>query len=497
MNTVELSNLGPVKHLSFDAPSAGLLILRGQNGAGKTKALEAIRSVIAGKGAGNPQVRDDEKTGEISAFGAKIVVGRSARRTGELEVISLEGRMDISMLIDPGLKDPAAQDCRRIKALCALAGAKADVTLFHGLVGGQDVFDRLVTATSAKSDDLVTMAERIKRDLESKARDAEDAAEKADGRVAGGLNAAAGIDVTRESDSAKLQQSHETAVREESRLKAQAEASAKAARAAKLAKDQLEDAEASYSGLSLADANEDESAAKATADGAEKAVRDAEELLRTAKASFESARTHYSAAIQARKTAEQHESMVRQWRDQIAASIPEAPSQSVLETAATAVSSARQALEQGALIRQAKATLAEAEKAKAEAKRQRAASVMLREAAKGTDEVLSGVVGKLGTSLRVEAGRLVTDTDRGATYFDDLSAGEKAKMAIDIGIDAAGKNAVIVFPQEKFEGLSPRNRKMVAEHARERGALIITAVATDDAELTAEVFETETEPAAV
>lgn len=496
MQTIELTNLGPVANVSIPCPDGGgLIILKSDNGCGKSKTLEAIESALTGRG--GLTVKHGELNGTLDAFGVHLTVSKSTRRKGELTVTSLEGRLSLGDLIDPGMKDPAAQDARRIKALCALAGAKADVTLFHGLVGGQVNFDKLISVATAKSDDLVTMAERIKRDLEAKARDAEDAAEKAEGRMAGGIAATKGVDVTLESDSAKLQQSHETAVRDESRLKAQADGHAKAARAARLAQDQLDDAEASYSGPSLAVAGEQEANCKGLVEQAEKAVRDAEEHLRAAKALFETRRASYSTTITARKTAEQHESMVKQWRDQIAASIPEAPSAEALTAAASAVSTARLALEQGALIRQAIATLAEADKAKDEAKRQRQAAIMLREAGRGTDEVLSGVVSKLGTPLRVESGRLITTTERGKTFFDDLSAGQRAKLAVDIGIDAAGENAVIVFPQEKFEGLSPRNRRMVAERARERGALIITAVATDDEELTAEVFEPEGEPAAV
>lgn len=496
MQTIELENIGPVGHVSIPCPEGGgLIILHSDNGKGKSKTLDAIESALTGKG--SLTVKDGELNGHIDAFGVTITVARSTRRKGELTVESLSGRLSLGDLIDPGLKSPEAADAKRIKALCALAGAKADAALFHGLVGGQANFDRLVSSEAAKTDDLILMADRIKRSLEAKARDAEDAAEKAEGKAAGGIAATANVDVEKESHSGTLQASHEKAVREESRLKTQWESHAKAMKAARLAKDQLEDAEASYSGPSIADATEGQLNAEAVEKNCEAAVRRAEEALRLAKTDHETARNNLAHCIAVRKSAEQHESMVRQWRDQIAASIPEAPSAEALEAAAAAVSKARQALEDGALIRQAIATLAEVDKAKEEAKKQRNAAAMLREAAKGTDEVLSGVVSKLGTPLRVEAGRLITTTERGKTFFDDLSAGQRAKIAVDIGIDAAGDNAVIVFPQEKFEGLSPRNRRMVAERARERGALIITAVATDDEELTAEVFEPEGEAAAV
>ena len=98
-------------------------------------------------------------------------------------------------------------------------------------------------------------------------------------------------------------------------------------------------------------------------------------------------------------------------------------------------------------------------------------------------------MGKLGTPLRVEAGRLVLDTKRGNTYFDDLSAGERSKIAVDIGIDAVGANGVLTLSQEIFEGLDPINRDMLAKHAESREVVILTAEASDDEEITAEVYE--------
>ena len=110
MRTVSIKDIGPVKSLTLSIPdTGGICVLRARNGAGKTKALEAVNSLISGNG--SLECRDGSLRGEISGFGAKIAVGRSTRRSGELEVTGLEGRFDISMLIDPGLKSPDAADC--------------------------------------------------------------------------------------------------------------------------------------------------------------------------------------------------------------------------------------------------------------------------------------------------------------------------------------------------------------------------------------------------
>lgn len=495
MQTIEITDVGPVRRASIPIPEdGGIVILRARNGRGKTKTLEAVESAMTGRG--KIDVRDGALRGEVEAFGVELKVGRSTRRTGELEVTSLDGRLSVAELVDPGLKSDDAADARRIKALVTLTGVAPSAELFYPLVGGREEFERLVGTSALASDDLVTMADRIKRDLESAARKEESQSEHAEGRARGAREAAAGTDVKAECDAATLQKGLEAAIQLESRLKAEAEAHFKAVKAAKLAQDQLEDAEASYSGLSLVDATQDESMAKETVDEAEKAVRDAEERLRTAKATFESARNHYSTTIHIRKTAEKHESMVRQWRDQIAATIPAQPDQHDLAAAAHAVETTRTAVEQGALIRKAKQHLAESDLHANAAKSHAAEAVRLREAAKGTDEVLSGVVAKTGCPLRVEAGRLVLDTKRGATYFADLSHGERWKMALDIAIDAVGAKGVLTLPQEAWEALDPQNRELIAEHVAGRGVVILTAEASNDEELVAEVFEPAGEPAA-
>lgn len=487
MQTIEISDIGPVKHLSIPIPEAGgICILRGRNGRGKTCTLNAVESAITGRG--KIDVRDGSLRGEVEAFGVAIKVGRSTRRTGELEVTSLDGRLSVAELVDPGLKSDDAADAKRVKALVQLTGVKPAADLFYPLIGDRSDFEKLVGANALESDDLVVMADRIKRDLESAARKEESQVEHAEGRARGCREAAAGIDVKAESDATKLQGALETAIQLESRLKAEAAAFEKASKAAKLASDQLEDAEASYQGPPLADAQAREATRKDEADDAQAAVTDLENKLAAARQRADYARRDYSAAIADRKTAEQHEAMVKQWRDQIAAAIPAKPDPNDIAEATRAVLSTRQAVESGALIRKARLDLMAADQHAETAKEHAAKAAKLREAAKGTDEVLSSVVAKTGCPLRVEAGRLVLDTKRGATYFADLSHGERWKMALDIAIDAVGAKGVLTVPQECWEGLDNFAREAIAEHVSGRGVVILTAEASDDNEITAEVY---------
>lgn len=587
---ITLTNVGPIEHISIPFPSAGkIVVLRGRNGAGKSTALEHVENAISGNGKGN--VRDGAASGSVEACGITLKLGRSTRRSGELAVEALEGKFNISDLIDPGFIDAKAADARRIKAFAQIQKVLPSADLFYDLAGGRERLEKVCRPASLQSDDLVQMAERIKADLQDAAKREEDQAVHAEGRATGAKAAANGVDLTAECDAAKLAADLNAAIREEARLKADAEAAAKSQRATQLARDQLADAEAEYSGPSLADAiaaEEKAKAAQVTAEGPAKelaadlqqakhkaelaeqkrlatkkqatedqqrfeslqiSVREAEHkvesleqqlaLARQDLAKLEAQRSDLqtaaalsredltdatkeatdaaedckeiesllqshnqanelacqavAAAVAARKTAEAHEAAMKKWREQLNTVQVAAPTDEELAAAAQRVAACNAACEQGALIRKAREQVAEAEKHIKVASGHRKAAQELRDAAKGTDDVLSNIVQQSGSQLRVEAGRLVLDTPRrGKTFFHELSAGERAKIAIDIGIDAmpkTNKPGVIVISQEIFEGLDPVNRDALAAHIAERGVGILTAEAGEQEEITPEVYE--------
>lgn len=485
---ITIDNVGPISHASIPfIPGGGLVVLRGKQGAGKSITLDALQSAATGKG--KVPVKDGERRAMVEAFGVTMTIGKSTRRSGEPEVVSLEGRLSAADLVDPKISSPDAADAKRIKALVSLANVKPTPELFYELVGGRDELEKVATAATLAKDDLVVMAESLKRDLEAKARQEESQAEHAEGRARGAREAAAGVDVAGESDSNALQAELESAIREESDLKAKAEASQKATMAAKLASDQLADAEASYQGRPLEECQGAEILARERVADANAALRAAEEALTRAQQEQREANNDLSAVIRERNQAEQHEKTVAQWREQIAASIPPAPAKEQLTDSLHRVACARLAVESGAVIRRAKLQLSEAESHATEAGKHRKRADKLRDAAKGTDEVLSGVVAKTGTPLRVEAGRLVLSTPRGnKTLFAELSDGERWKLALDIAIDAVGDRGFLTIPQWAWGELQPANKHAIAAHLRERGVMAYTAEAADLEEIEAVEF---------
>lgn len=488
MNGVELTNIGPIEHFNFQVPDGGgVTVLKGRNGAGKTRALEAVQALTSGRG--KVTHRDGSLRGEVDGFGATLKVARRQTHAGELEVVSLEGRFHVGTLVDPGLVSDDAADAARIKALVQVAGGKgADPALFYDLVGGQTQFEHYVSPSATDTDDVVTMAARIKRDLEKHARLATDAAEREVAAAEAARAVAGDVDLTANCDAAELQADLEFAAGEYQRLKTEAAAIVQRLNAAEVARGQVAAAEASQVGLTLTQASQAEESTRIVSEAAQADVRNLEVLLAKARQVAEVASMQHRSAGELLQSAIERDQTLTSWRETIEAAADVQPiAPELLEQAAADVTAAREALERAALIRQAKEKQTLADEHMKRAAEQRQIADELRDAGKATDEVLSDVVGKLGVALRVSGGRLVTTHPvRGETYYSELSMGERTKIALTIATDAVGPNGVIVIAQEFWEGLDPDNRRMVADHMREAGVVGITAEA-DHGELRAEV----------
>lgn len=487
MNSIELKNVGPIERLSIPVPDGGgLIVLRGTNDLGKSEVLDAIDATMTGRG--KVEVRRGQTHGEIDAFGVAVKLGRRTTRTGEAVVQSLEGRFSIEDLIQPPIKDPVAADAKRIKTLIQITGAAASPELFYPLLGGRDQFDAVVSKTAVDTTDIVVMADRVKRDLESAARKEESQAEHAEGRARGSLEAASGCDLSVPMDQEALQRDLEDAIRDQSRLVMAAQAANEARRRRQEAIDRLEDAEADYSGPTSQDALADAARSVTILAEAEDRLRDAEEALRVAKWDVESAKQEHQRSAAVRKAAEQHEAMVEQCREAIEGNCPEPINPDQLEAAAKRVHECRYATERGVLARKALQHRSDAERHLQECGSHRKEASRLRTAAQGIDDVLSKLVASSWTPLRVEGGRLIMDTDKGPKTYAERSHGIRSRVALDIAIEAVGEGGVICLKQEFWEGIAPAKRIELANHVKGRGVLVITAQASDDDEIRPEVF---------
>jgi len=493
MSTIEIKDIGPVEHVSIPVPEGGgICVLKGRNGIGKTNTLQAVETIATGKG--SLSVRDGALRGEVSGWGAKVTVGRSTRRTGELEVYTLEGKLSIADLVDPGLKSDEAADARRIRALASLTADKVDPSRFFELLGGKDAFLGIVSPSAMEGDDWVAVADKIKRDIEREARKEEALAEHADGIAVGLLNGEQcdpeqeipSLDVLRKEQQnhaanlAAMQARKESA---EKQLQRQDEARQVVAEQSSDTNERVEflhaEKEARWASLrQLCDQH----------DAIAEEIRVLEAKIKQLLPSIEIARREHEHSEQ------QLASAIREREDlatlqKIIDTPIDAPSSEEIASVELALSLAESAIEKAVKQTEQRRRHEDAIAHKSLAEKHRSIAERLRDAAKSTDQVLTELVAKTCNVLRVEHGRLVLTTKRGATYFADLSHGERWKLAIDIALELLPECGIVVIPQEAFESLDPTARRIINEHAKTRGVVIITAESSDDEELTAEVFD--------
>lgn len=513
---MKLKNIGPIQMLEIEDPTRGaVVVLRGRNGVGKTTALNAIESLFTGRS--SVSVRDGQASGEITGFGGSIRVGLKRTTTsGKLEVVSLEGKMSPASLVDPGIKDDEAADTTRIKTLLQLVKAEPQVSDFYALFGGdQEAFEAACPGDVSGQSDAVAMASKVKRELEATARRFESIADSESGKRDALRKSAEGVDVGIITDKTVLQANAEAAVEAHGRIKAQREQARRALNIASMARQHLEQAQrdttvVDYAAM-IADAQQ---VVKLAENVANEAADDADlcrEALRKAQAELDAAEANSALAHQdlnakmnrlddirneAKRSEAQRAETERSlagWREAIEATEAVVdPTDDEIEAAAIAVTQARKAIEDGALACKAIEHLAKAKVHDDRAKEHAQNAARIREAAKGTDEILSNMVARCGTNLTVKDGRLWLETRRGQTLFAELSHGERWKVAIDICI-AAFDTAVnglpmLVIPQEAWEGLDPSNAQAVIEHAHNSGVVIYTAENSDEDTITTEVL---------
>jgi energy-coupling factor transporter ATP-binding protein EcfA2 len=489
-------NLGAISEFEWPAASdGGLTVFTGWHGLGKTTLLNALNTLATGKG--KPPVRDRAKSGELEAHGMTLKFGARTTRTGELEIVSMEGKWSLADLIDPKIADPQAADAKRIKALVMLAGVEPDIELFAKCL--QDTTAEDLSPETLEAPDLLAMAEKVKRDLEAKARKTEGRAENARGRVQALRQASEadgelpGKEWTADAAQAEL----EASLGQLGGVRTKIEADKKRAEAAATASYRLEAAKATYEGPTVKDAEKEVEKAKKQRDARLKLYEEAKaEFARAEKAFKESADLVIGLENEAAH-ARRHEATMKEWEAAIAdgETTQEGDSDDVLMDAQERVDAARQLVANVAIRDKMAAQIAEAkEQAKVAAAAEKE-SLALRDAAKGVDEVLSDAVGALGTKLYVESGRLLIDTPaRGPTYYAELSAGERARVAIEITVDQAAKAGdaerlgICVIPQEVFEGLAEDVQEWIVRLCHERRVVGYTARIDVDRELRAEVL---------
>lgn len=491
--SIKITDLAHVPNLVVPVQPGGTMI-RGYCGTGKSLLLQAIGLGLGSKDRGRLEPEEGAKRAEVECLGVLVSITESrVTSKGELQAGSIEAQFDIGDLIDPPLKDIDARNRHGIKALLQLTGAKADPSLFYDLAGGKEAFEKIIAPDSVKTNDLVDMAGKIKRAFDGRARLVEAEAEKEEGKAAALRNSGDGLDLTAETDAAKLQAAHVAAVQRQSALETKAD-SAKTARE-KAAKARQSLAAATGQTITIAECKSAEQAASDAYEAAGDEVRAIKAQLLEAESRCREKLTKLVAATQAREAAERFEAATAGWQSAIeAAEGVQAPSEEELSAAKAATSAAQQAVELAGVIRAAKEKVQQAAGHQETAADLRKLGQRLRDAAKDTEGVLSAAVAS--TRFYVSKERLMGVLPDGTTRpYYAASDGERTMIAIAEDLDRARAIAsypeqlvVVQIPQNTWQNIPDSVRDRLFATAAEQRACIVTAM-VDDGDLRCEVWQ--------
>lgn len=469
MATIEIENVGPIERLAVSVPpDGGVVVLRGENGSGKSTALSAAEA-LTGRTA-KLTTRDGSRgTGRIDGLGATVVLGRRITRAGEVEVASLEGRISIADLVQPPIKGDAEADRVRIRALVSLTGVEPTPEMFRELVG--PAVDEVEVDWAG---DVVEVAGRLKRALEARARSVEAEASVRDGQAKALEESARDVDMSAPSDEASLRAEHSEAVAALAMLRERSRAHDAASERISQATARLETLRSGYGGPSVAEARRAQEQAAHVHKDAEAEVEDLRRRLAEAEGQARLAEQRHSAAVAALKAAIQHERSIAEHERALTESCPEPVDPRAMDVAQGRVERAAEAVERGAVIRRARAASERATAVREEAAGLSARAAELRAAAGAIDDCLSRAI--TTKNLYVRDGRLyAAGHRRGDVLYGELSEGERWSLAFDAVAPVVGDHGLIVLPQGAWEGLDPANRRHVAELARQHRLVVLTA----------------------
>ena len=465
--TIQIENVGPIERLSIPLPEAGVVVLRGRNGVGKSHALQAVDSLVGGRG--RPPCRDGARRAVVEGFGARITISRSLRRTGEAEVTTLEGRLDISQLVQPPLKDQEAADRQRIKALIQLSGQPADPKSFESILPEGLSLGELVSPS--ERDDPVVLAGKVKRALEAEARRHEKASEDAAAKAAA-LEEQLPEQIP-DGDPDEAEKRLQAALLRQRELEVQAQQ-------ARTQREQIQKAQAELDKLRQSRPASSAAELKEQLGQLDEKIRKLQQALAVAQERRQQLARQLEAAQSAEEQIRRLESLIQE--------LPQEVPQQQLQQVRQEVESLRRQYDAARQAKQLRQLAAQAKSHREVARKQSRLAERLRDAARSTDEVLTGLVSQVTQKLRVEAGRLVCDTDRGVEPFAELSPGERWRIALEIAAEQVGPGGLVTVPQEAWEALDPVHREEVAEIARRVGVVILTAEAAENEEISAEVL---------
>lgn len=474
-DSIVIDNTGPIDHLEIKLLPGRVTLITGNNGTGKSEALNAVNALIGREA--DVTLKDGATEGRITGFGREIkITAKQSRKTGELDVQVAEEGFSISGFVKPGFKTPEANDKQRLKNLASCLRIQVDKQAVYSLVGGRDVYQSIVSEKTVDAKDPADYVSSLKRDCDAQALEHQ--------RIAEVLEAEANTleeslpTETGESDSAVLAGRLTDAMNHKRDLIAKQDAAEEMRRRAESAGALI----AAGQGQSVEQAQKELERATSVLSDLDEMVLDLETRLTQAKQNQAVAASKQESAQQAVDAATDRQRKIQDAQEHLKATT-EPPNDADIEAADAEVRKAEAAMTLGSKIREAVVTWETIEAKRAEASGSRETSERLRGAAQKALSLLVDPINTMGVGIAVdEQMRLVvTEHRRGkAVYIDKLSEGERVALAIRLLVKMAGGEempAIVALDQTFYEASDFNNRKILIDEVAKTKLMVVVAEA--------------------
>ena len=465
--TIEIDNLGPISHIDFDIPDdkGGVFVFRGTSGVGKTTVLRAMSGLLGDKDSLSTLTPSDGcDKAEIKGLGRSVKLAQRTSTTGAVSVPWLAGKLDVSLLAESKLVDPIARNKARIRALVSIGGKQLKPKDLLGDKLFAEYSSQIDLDEIQSADDPVAMADKLKRALSSLALEKERESDRTAGAATAKRQEAGDVDTLSNVSQAEAVRKHREATRlhEEAKAKRESHHKVEAANFSIVARIAEKEAETG----SIVDLEAGLDATFTEIETREGIVRGLEKRLADAKYELSVARAKLGLAQGAIKD-------LRSLYNAKAVPVDDV-SDEELQSLAESEAAWTQTLQDVLLVEKRRAALAESKSKQEESAKLANEALGIRAAAEAVQENVRKALPE--GPIYAKDGVLVVDYKKrkAAVPYDELSTGEKWKIAMQYAIATVGTGGVIPLSQEAWQALGPELKSAIAEQAREAKVCVIT-----------------------
>lgn len=468
-DTILIQNVGAIERLEVRLEPGKVTQVTGHNGAGKSTAIKAVLAACGGPTTGL-EPRDGEEAGSIDAPGIRLRIGTKITKKGQCETfVTMEDGAELQRFIDPGVKDPAAADTRRIEAMLEMAGVRIEAEAVEGLIG-QDLYRQFESDCSPGKMKAVELVGTLKRWLHKRAQSAEVDKARVEGELAAVPVATGKLEFQ---DADGLLRAVQTAKSELDKAEATRAEALRADEALKSLQVDAPSVATLRDGVKFLE--DREGTCLGQVEELKRALAESEKSLAVVRNELEVRRSTL-------KMAEASEIKLAELRKKQQETVTEEQIAELRGNLAQATETHSAAIVANQATKDLMAATNRRNQLEAMLAEKTSQAGNIRDLASQVSGLLRSAVDQLeGFSVNEEM-RLCCNHERGVIPFDELSPGEKAIRALQVSSamrrKPVGKIGVFGIPQPVWESLDDQNQDLVKAYAGERGYSILVAEAS-------------------